>query len=108
MKIKDTQTYINEEKKVVTTVITSEIGDTFSAQSRCDERDEFNPSFGSKLSYLRAKKKMLNAYNRAQKDWYKTRIKNFEEWKQLTEKTISKNEKIINDIDTAINEMIAE
>lgn len=64
LKIVDKKVTLNEKAKVVTTVITDEFGNRFKGKARCSEQDTFNPDFGTKLSYFRAKSKMFDSYYR--------------------------------------------
>ena len=105
-RIVNSQMYINENKKVITTKITDKLGKTYIGQAWCSGDDTFDIDFGSKLSYLRAKRKLLNSYNSKNKEWYKQQMKAFAEWKEAQEEEIEKFDYIIGKVNDAINNML--
>jgi hypothetical protein len=54
--------FVDYNSKVVITVLTDKFGSQFKGEARCSGDDVFNVDFGSKLSYLRAKRAMAVAY----------------------------------------------
>lgn len=105
-KIVNSQMYVNEDKKVVTTKITDQMGRTFMGQAWCSENDTFDIDFGSKLSYLRAKRRLLNSYNNENRKWYDKQMKMFAEWKEAQEEEIEKFDYIIGKVNDAIDDML--
>ena len=96
----------NEKKRVVTTKITTQNGKVYFGQAWCSAEDTFNAEFGSKLSYLRAKRRMWRDYNKDNKRWYEGQMKAFAEWKKAQEDEIEKCDFIIGKIEEAIDTML--
>lgn len=107
IKIIKSQMYVNEDKKVITTVITDSMNNTFIGQAWCSDEDTFNIDFGSKLSYLRAKRKMLKLYNSENKRWYKAQKLNFKKFCERQEAEITQYDNVITRVETVINDMLA-
>mgnify|MGYP006988897405 CR=1 FL=1 len=106
VRIIDTKEIVNMKKRVITTIITDEYGHKFIGQSWCSVEDEFNEEFGSKLSYLRAKKHMIKAYNNENKRYHKSQLKGFEDYCKRMETEIAKYDNALDKTEQAINDML--
>ena len=49
VKVVNTNSFVNEEKRTIVTIITDEYNNQLKGQSWCSEEDEFNVDFGEKL-----------------------------------------------------------
>ena len=105
-KVMNSRKYINETKRVITTIITDQNGKEFMGQAWCSKDDTFDIEFGSKLSYLRAKRKMLKSQNKANKEWYERQTKMFKEWDKAQRDEIDTIDYITAKINAAIDTML--
>lgn len=107
VRIIDTRSYVNREKRTIVTFIKDEYNNEFKGQSYCSVDDEFNEDFGEKLAYYRAKRKMLRFYrNSAQRHLNNTK-KDIAKWEEVITKEINKNQEILDKVENAINEMLS-
>ena len=108
VKIKKTEEFINENKRIVVTVIYDEMNNRFVGKAYCSIDDGFDKDFGSKLSYLRAKRLMLRAYDKENKNYYNQQKKNWEDFCKRAEKEFAKYKNALEKTEAAIDDLLAE
>jgi len=106
VKIKKTEEFINEEKGVVVTVIYDEMNNRFIGKAYCSKEDDFNTELGSKLSYLRAKRIMLRAYDKENKRYFNEQAQRWEEFCKRADKENSKYAVAMEKTQQAIDELL--
>lgn len=107
VKIIDTRSYTNLDKRTIVTFIRDEYGNEFKGQSYCSVDDEFDENFGEKLAYFRAKRKMLRFYRNSAQRHLNNILEEVAKFEELAKKDIAKYQEILDKIDNAIDEMLS-
>jgi len=108
VKVVNTNSFVNEEKRTIVTIITDEYSNQFKGQSWCSEEDEFNVDFGEKLAYLRAKRKMVRFYKKANENQLVATRKGMADFETRMTRELGKHENVLNKINEAIEKMLSE
>lgn len=108
VKVVNTNSFVNEEKRTIVTIITDEYNNQFKGQSWCSEEDEFNVDFGEKLAYLRAKRKMVRFYKKANENQLIATRKSMADFETRMARELDKHENVLNKVNEAIEKMLSE
>ena len=108
VKVVDTKSYENKEKGIIVVYVFDEYNNKFKGRAVCSPEDPYNYDFGEKLAYLKAKKKMVNFYKRANEKQLEITRKNMAAFEERMGRELDKHTNALNKIDEAINTMIQE
>lgn len=108
VRIIKTNSYTNKDKRTIVTFIIDEYNNQFKGQSWCSKDDNFDEDFGEKLAYLRAKRKMVRFYKKANENQLKATRKSMEDFEKRMAKELDKHENVLNKVEEAINDMLSE
>ena len=108
VKVVNSKEYINEEKRTVVTILFDEMNNRFEGKAVCSVDDDFDIEFGKRLSYLRAKRIMLRAYNKENIRYYEGQKESWKQFCERAEKEISKYENALDKINNTIDDMLTD
>lgn len=108
VKVLNTRSFENKDKGIVVVWVYDEYNNKFMGKAVCAPDDKYDFDFGEKLAYLKAKKKMVSFYKKANEKNLEVTRKNMTNFEERMAKELSKHQVALEKIDEAINSMINE
>lgn len=106
VKVVQTKSYYNQEKGTTVVAIVDDFNNMWKGKSQCSVNDTYDKNFGEKLAYLRAKRKMIRYYKKANEKQLEITRKNMVAFEKRMDAELSKHQNILDNIEKAIDDML--